>query len=281
MRKLIITVAPTGSLTTREQLPWIPVTPREIADAAVEAYQAGAAIVHIHVRDPVTGEPAQEQELYRETIDYIREDTAGKMIICTTTGGRATMGATPEERMCSLDLQPELASLNVNSMNFGPRIFPNPPDVVELFAQTMKDKGIKPEVECYDIGHVDVLRDLVKRDLITPPLRVNFVMGVKGGIPATFKNLLSIYDACQLEECAGQDMSWMVTALGAGELPMSVLAMMMGGDVRVGFEDNIYYKKGEKAKSNAQLVEHISRIAEELDREVATADEARQILGLT
>jgi 3-keto-5-aminohexanoate cleavage enzyme len=203
------------------------------------------------------------------------------MIICTTTGGRATMGATPEERMCSLDLLPELASLNVNSMNFGPKLFPNPPEVVDLFAQTMKDKGIKPEVECYDIGHVDILRDLVKRGLIMAPLRVNFVMGTKGGIPATFKNLLAMYDSCQFEECAGQDMSWMVTAIGAAELPMSVMAMMMGGDVRVGFEDNIYYKKGEKAKSNAQLVEHIARIAEELDREVATAEEARTILGLT
>ena len=246
----------------------------------MESYQAGAAIVHIHVRDPVTGEPAQEQELYRETIDYIRSETNGKMIICTTTGGRATMGATPEERMCSLDIQPELASLNVNSMNFGQRIFPNPPDVVELFARTMREKGIKPEVECYDIGHVDVLHDLVKRDLISPPLRVNFVMGTKGGIPATFKNLQAMHDACQMDGDAGQDMSWMVTAIGAAELPMSVLAMMMGGDVRVGFEDNIYYKKGEKAKSNAQLVEHIARIAEEIDREVATSDEARQILGL-
>ncbi len=280
MRKLIITVAPTGSLTTREQLPWIPVTPREIADAAVEAYQAGAAIAHLHVRNPITGEPSQDQQLYRETIDFIRSDTGGKMIICTTTGGRATMGATAEERMCSLDLKPELASLNVNSMNFGAKLFPNPPEMVDLFARTMKEKGIKPEVECYDIGHVDILRDLVKRSLVRPPLRVNFVMGTKGGIPATFKNLLAMHDAAQMEECAGQEMSWMVTAIGASELPMSVFAMMMGGDVRVGFEDNIYYKKGEKAKSNAQLVEHIVRISGELDREIATTDDARKILGL-
>ncbi len=280
MRKLIITVAPTGSLTTKDQLSVLPVTPREIAAASVECFAKGATVAHLHVRDPKTGAPRQDRELYKETMDIIRSETNRKMIICTTTGGGATSGATPEQRLCSLDLKPELASLNASSMNFGSKLFPNPPDVVELFAKTMKQKDIKPEIEAYDIGHVDVVVDLVKRGLVDPPLRINFVMGVKGGIPATLKNLIMMREAVDVPEIATHDMSWMVTAIGKDELPLSVASMLMGGDVRVGFEDNIYYRKGEKAQSNAQLVERIARIAGELDRGIANPAEARQILNL-
>ncbi|GAB4321619.1 MAG: 3-keto-5-aminohexanoate cleavage protein [Promethearchaeota archaeon] len=282
MRKLIITVAPTGSLTTREQLPWLPVTPEEIASAAVESYEAGAAVVHVHVRDPETGRPVQDVDLYRRTVELVRRGTGGKMIVCTTTGGGATSGATPEQRLCSLQLEPppELASLNVSSMNFGSKVFPNPPEVVEAFASAMKERGVKPEIEVYDVGHLVVVEDLVERGLLDPPLRVNFVMGVRGGIPASLENLSFLRDKLRSGGLGGVESTWMVTAIGRHQLPACVAATLMGGDVRVGFEDNVYYRRGEKARSNAQLVERVARIARELDREVATADEAREVLKL-
>ena len=274
MRKLIITVAPTGSLTTKEQLPWIPVTPREIADSALECYKAGAAVVHIHVRDPQTGKAVQDRELYKETMEYIRAES--DMIICTTTGGGATLGVGPMGRVVSVDLKPEMASLNCGSMNFGKAIFQNPPDLIETFAKKMKDFGVKPELEIYEIGHIANVGQISK--LLDPPLRFNFVMGVSGGIPATIENLLVMRDT--VFDLYGSASLWMVTAIGRYETPLCAHAIVLGGDVRVGFEDNIYYSKSIKAKSNAQLVDRMVRIAGEIGREVATTEEARQILHL-
>ena len=274
MQKLIITVAPTGSLTTKEQLPWIPITPREIADSALEAYKAGAAVVHIHVRDPETGKAVQDRELYKETIEYIRAES--DMIICTTTGGGATTGVGAMGRIVSIDLKPEMASLNCGSMNFGKAIFQNPPELMETFAKKMKEFGVKPELEAYEIGHIANVGQISK--LLDPPLRVNFVMGVNGGIPATIENLLLMRDT--LYKLYGPESLWMVTAIGRYETPLCAHAILLGGDVRVGFEDNIYYSKGIKAKSNAQLVERMVRIANEIGREVAMTEEAREILNL-
>ncbi|HUY01289.1 MAG TPA: 3-keto-5-aminohexanoate cleavage protein [Candidatus Deferrimicrobium sp.] len=274
MRKLIITCAPTGSLTTREQLPWIPVTPREIADSALEAYRAGAAIVHIHVRDPKTGAAVQDRESYKETIEYIRAES--DMIICTTTGGGATLGVGPMGRIVSLDLKPELASLNCGSMNFGKAIFQNPPDLMETFAQKMKEFGVKPELEAYEIGHIANVGQFL--DLLDKPLKFNFVMGVQGGIPATIENLLMMRDTAY--KLYGAETQWQVTAIGRYQTPLGIHAILLDGDLRVGFEDNIFYSKGIKAKSNAQLVERMVRIANEIDREIATAEEAREILHL-
>jgi len=274
MRKVIITVAPTGSLTTREQLPWIPVTPKEIADSALEAYRAGAAVVHIHVRDPQTGKAVQNQDLYKETMEYIQAES--DMIICTTTGGGATSGVGPMGRIVSLDLKPDLASLNCGSMNFGKAIFQNPPDLIETFAKKMKELGVMPELEVYEIGHIANAQQI--SDLIGPPFRFNFVMGVNGGIPATIENLLLMRDT--VGKLFGRESSWMATAIGKDETPICAHAILLGGDVRVGFEDNIFYVKGVKANSNAQLVERMVRIANEVGREVATAEEAREILHL-
>jgi 3-keto-5-aminohexanoate cleavage enzyme len=274
MRKLIITVAPSGSLTTKEQLPWIPITPREIADASLEAYRAGAAIVHIHVRDPKTGKAVQDRELYKETIEYIRAES--DMIINTTTGGGATLGVGPMGRIVSLDLKPEMASLNCGSMNFGKAIFQNPPDLIETFAKKMKEFGVKPELEAYEIGHIANVKQFL--DLIEFPLRFNFVMGVAGGIPATIENLLFMRDTAL--KMYGQEITWQATAIGRYETTLCAHAILLGGDLRVGFEDNIYYSKGVKAKSNAQLVERMVRIANEVGREVASVEEARQILKL-
>ncbi len=274
MRKLIITVAPTGSLTTKEQLPWIPITPREIADSALEANKAGAAVVHIHVRDPKTGKAIQDRELYKETIEYIRAES--DMIICTTTGGGATSGVGPMGRLVSLELKPEIASLNCGSMNFGKAIFQNPPDLIETFATKMKEVGVKAELEAYEVGHIANVQEIL--NLLEPPLRFNFVMGVNGGIPATIENLLLMRDTvCKLY---GPKSLWMVTAIGRFETPLCAHAILLGGDLRVGFEDNIYYSRGIKAKSNAQLVERMVRIAGDIGREIATAEEARKILHL-
>ncbi len=274
MRKLIITIAPTGSLTTREQLSWIPVTPKEIADSALEAYKAGAAVVHIHVRDLKTGKAIQDRELYRETMEYIRAES--DMIICTTTGGGATLGVGPMGRIVSVDLKPEMASLNCGSMNFGKVIFQNPPDLMETFAKKMKEFGVKPELEAYEIGHIANVAEIVK--WLDPPLKFNFVMGVEGGIPATIENLLLMRDT--VEKLYGSESLWMVTAIGKYETPLCSHAILLGGDVRVGFEDNIYYSKGIKAESNAQLVERMVRIANEVGRGIATAEETREILHL-
>ncbi|MHA1649517.1 MAG: 3-keto-5-aminohexanoate cleavage protein [Candidatus Helarchaeota archaeon] len=274
MRKLILTVAPTGSLTTRAQLPWLPITPREIADSALEAYKAGAAIVHIHVRDPETGKGVQDRELYKETIEYIRAES--DMIICTTTGGGATLGVDAMGRIVSLDLGPEMASLNCGSMNFGKAIFPNPPELIETFAKKMKEFGVKPELEVYEIGHIANVQQIL--NLLDQPLRFNFVMGVNGGIPATIENLLRMRDT--VYKLYGTETQWQVTAIGRYETPLCVHAILLGGDIRVGFEDNIYYSKGVKAKSNAQLVERMVRIANEIGREIATAEEARDLLHL-
>lgn len=274
MRKLILTVAPTGSLTTKEQLSWIPITPREIADSALEAYKAGAAVVHIHVRDPKTGKAIQGRELYKETIEYIRAES--DMIICTTTGGGATTGVGPMGRIVSLDLKPEIASLNCGSMNFGKAIFQNPPDLMETFATKMKEFGVKPELEAYEVGHIANVKQI--ENLLQPPLRFNFVMGVNGGIPATIENLLLMRDT--VYKLYGPESLWMVTAIGRYETPLCAHAILLGGDLRVGFEDNIYYSKGIKAKSNAQLVERMVRIANEVGREIATPKDARDILHL-
>jgi 3-keto-5-aminohexanoate cleavage enzyme len=274
MRKLIITVAPTGSLTTPEQLPWIPITPKEIADSALEANKAGAAVVHIHVRDPQTGRAIQDRELYRETMEYIRAES--DMIICTTTGGGATSGVGPMGRIVSLDLKPELASLNCGSMNFGKAIFQNPPDLMKTFAMKMKELGVKPELEVYEIGHIANAKQIA--ELIGPPFRFNFVLGVSGGIPATLESLLLMRDI--VAKFFGRESSWMATAIGKYETSICAHAILLGGDVRVGFEDNIYYSRGVKAESNAQLVERMVRIANEVGREVATAEEAREILQI-
>jgi 3-keto-5-aminohexanoate cleavage enzyme len=274
MQKLIISCAPTGSLTTREQLPWIPVTPREIADSSLEAYKAGAAIVHIHVRDTKTGAAVQDRELYKETMEYIRAES--DMIICTTTGGGATLGVGPMGRIVSLDLKPELASLNCGSMNFGKAIFQNPPDLMEIFAKKMKEFGVKPELEAYEIGHIANVGQIL--EFLERPLKFNFVMGVQGGIPATIENLLMMRDTAY--KLYGPETQWQVTAIGRYQTPLGIHAILLDGDLRVGFEDNIYYSKGIKAKSNAQLVERMVRIAHEIGREIATAEEAREILQL-
>ncbi len=270
MDKLIITAAMIGAEVTREHNPNLPVTPGEIAEAAYDCFKAGASIVHLHVRED-DGTPTQSGERFSETIELIKDKC--DIIIQVSTGG--AVGMTAEERLQPVYLKPEMATLSTGSVNFGDDVFLNPPQYLVQFAAVMKANGVKPEIEVFDVGMIDNARRLVEIGLLEEPLHYDFVMGVPGGIPGTMKNLL------HLAESIPAGSTWTVAGMGRFELPLGTAAIIMGGHVRVGFEDNIYYGKGVLAESNAQLVERIVRVAEIHGRPVATPDEARKILRLT
>jgi 3-keto-5-aminohexanoate cleavage enzyme len=268
MDKLIITAALVGAEVTREDTPHLPVTPEEIGEAAAEAREAGAAIAHIHVRD-AEGRPSQDRELYRQAIEEIRKRC--DIIVQVSTGG--AVGMTAEERLQPVTLRPEMATLTTGTVNFGDGVFLNPPREIEHFAKVMQEHGVRPEFEIFDVGMIRNALRLVKKGLVTGHLHFDFVMGVSGGIPATAQNLLHLVG--QLPEQA----TWTVAGVGRAQLPMAVLGIVLGGHVRVGLEDNIWYRKGELA-TNAQLVARVVRIAREMDRDIATPDEARILLGI-
>ncbi|ONN27777.1 3-keto-5-aminohexanoate cleavage protein [Thermosipho affectus] len=269
MEKLIITVAVTGAEVTKEKQPNLPITPDEIADEVYECYLAGASIAHIHARNN-DGTPTQSYEIYKEIKEKIEKKC--NIIFQPSTGG-ATWH-TFEERMQPLLTNPEMATLSAGTCNFGNDVFLNPMEYIEKFAIEMKKRNIKPEIEVFERGMIQNALNLVKKGILDLPLHFDFVMGVPGAIPATIDDL--VYLVSKLPEGS----TWSVAGIGKYELPLAVHAILMGGHVRVGFEDNIYYKKGVLAKSNAQLVERIVRIAKELGREIATPDEARKILGI-
>ena len=303
MEKLIITAAITGSVTMPTQTQYLPITPKEIADEAVRAAEAGAASVHIHARDPKDGKPSADLDVFREILTNIKAKTDA--IIGTTTGGLATM--TAEERVRVVPhFKPELASFNMGTMNFSMHplasrykdeeykfpwekelllmskdmVFKNTFADLEHLCNTMKNNGTKPECEVYDVGHLYSMAFMVKAGFIQPPLWIQFVTGILGGISSTIDDVLHLKrTADRLFNTYGY--RWSV--IGAGypqEFQLATLGIMTGGHVRVGIEDNIYVKKGVLAKSNTELVEKVVRIAGELDREIATPAEARAMLGL-
>ncbi len=270
MEKLIITAALTGAEVTKEQQPNLPVTPDEIAEAAYECYKAGASIVHVHARDN-EGNPTQSYEVYKEIKEKI--ETKCNVIVQPSTGG-ATWH-TPEERLQPVKLKPEMATLSCGTCNFGPDIFMNSEEYIEKFAMKMKELGVKPEIEVFEKGMINNALRLVKKGILDGPLHFDFVLGVPGACPGTPQDLMYMVGSIPA------DSTWTVAGIGKSELPLAIMAIIMGGHVRVGFEDNIYYSKGVLAESNAQLVERIVRIAKEAGREVATPEEARKILGIT
>ncbi len=272
MEKLIITVGITGSRITRKQTPYIPITPEEIARSGIEAWKAGASILHIHVRDPETGLGTQKLELFKEVVDRIRSETDA--ILCLTTSGIPGQNLPISERLLPLSLQPELVSFDAGSINMGEHVFLNPQEFLDTLAKATLEKGIKPELEIFEVGMVYTCLRYLEKGLLKPPLHFQFVLGTPNGMPATVKSLL------HLTEIIPRDSTWSVIGVGAGQLPMAMVAMTMGGHVRVGLEDNIYYSKGILAKSNAELVERVVRISHEFGREIATPDEARRILKL-
>lgn len=271
MEKLIITAAISGAEVTRNDNPNLPLTPEEIAIEAAKCREAGASIAHIHARDE-KGEPTQDKEVYRRIMEEVRKRT--DIIIQLSTGGAVWM--TPEERLQPVTLSPEMCTLSTGTCNFGKNdIFINKLCDIEYFAKEIEKYGVLPEIEVFDWGMVETGCMLIKKGLVPQKVNFDFVLGVPGALSGTAKALI------MLSESIPEGCTWTVAGIGRYELPLSAMAIAMGGNVRVGFEDNIYYTKGVLAESNAQLVARTARIASELARPVATPDEARKILGLT
>lgn len=269
MERLIITAALTGAEVTREQQPALPVTPDEIAAAAEACVQAGASIVHLHARRP-DGIPTQDKEVYREIITAIRARC--DVIVQVSTGG--AVGMTPAERLAPLTLAPEMATLSMGSVNFGGEVFLNHPADMEVFARAMQEHGVKPELEIFDSGMLSTADRWLQKGLLESPVHVNLVLGVPGAMAGTPESLMF------LRSQLPNRVTWTVAGIGPAQLPLGVMAILLGGHVRVGFEDNIFFRKGELATSNAELVARIARISREMERPVATPAEARAILGL-
>ncbi|MBT5832633.1 MAG: 3-keto-5-aminohexanoate cleavage protein, partial [Candidatus Latescibacteria bacterium] len=257
MDKLMITVALTGSVPTKENNPNVPITPEEIAESAVRCREAGASIAHIHARD-AEGKPSLDPDTFERTHQLITERT--DLIVQISTGARA--GYDIDARSAAVKrIRPEMASLTTGSMNFPDQVYANSFEVVEALAALMKKSGTKPEMEIFESGMIDNALLLVNQGLVEPPLHFDFVLGSKGSQPANPKILL------YLSEAIPKDASWTVAAIGRHQLPIAIMAIPMGGHVRVGLEDNIYYRKGELA-TNEQLVARIARIAAEAERPV-------------
>ncbi len=272
MDKVIITAALTGSRITREKSPHIPITPEEITQSAIDCWRAGAATVHVHVRDPKTGLGTQDINLFRQVVEPLREKT--NLVLCLTTSGIPGRNLPTEERLAPLALKPELASLDAGSINLGGDVFVNSPSFLEEAAERMKKEGVKPELEVFDTGMVVTCLRMRDEGRLEEPLHFQFVLGTPWGAPATPKSFLHLY------EHLPSNATWSVIGIGKGHLPVSMMALTMGGHIRVGLEDNIYYQSGVLAKSNAQMVERMVRISREYGRDVASSDETRRILGL-
>lgn len=270
MEKLIITCALTGAETTKQDNPNLPVTPDEIALAAWEVRQAGASIVHVHARSE-DGAATQDRAVYQEIIGKIR-DSGNDIIIQVSTGG--AVGMSGDERIQPITLQPEMATLTTGTVNFGDGVFLNHPLDIENFSNIMKNNNVLPELEIFDAGMIRNALVLIKKGLVPKHAPFDLVMGVPGGIPGTPRDLLF------LVESLPPGARWSVAGIGRAQLPLATMAILLGGHVRVGFEDNVYYQKGVLAESNAQLVARIVRLAKELGREAANPQEAREILGL-
>lgn len=269
---LVITAALTGAEVTREQQPALPLSPEEIAQAAWECRQAGAAIVHVHARR-ADGSSTQDAAAYRAIIDAVRARC--DVIVQVSTGG--AVGMTAAERLAPVTLKPEMATLSLGSVNFGGDVFMNHPADIETFAREMAAQGVKPELEVFDAGMMATAQRLLKKGLVAAPAHFDFVLGVPGAMPGTPEALM--YLRAQLAQLP-EGCTWTVAGIGAAQLTLGAMAVALGGHVRVGFEDNIFFRKGELATSNAQLVQRIAEIGRLMDRAPATPDEARKMLGL-
>jgi len=283
--KVVLTVSVTGSIGDRSSNPALPVTPEEIAASAVEAGRAGAAVAHIHVRDVVTGKPSMEMRLYEETVRRIRDHSDILLNLTTGAGARfipaqddpshpgpGTTLSPPQKRIDHvLALKPEICSLDVGSMDFGPHIFINYLPHVEWMAEKISDAGVKPEIECFDMGHIEKAKHLIRTGRIKSPPLFQLCTGIRWGIPATPEAMIGLLPG---------DAVWTGFGIGAMAFPMVALAATLGGNVRIGFEDSLYIEKGNLASSNRQLVEKAVAILRLLGREPATPDEAKKLLKL-
>ncbi len=299
-RKVIITCAVTGSIHTPSMTPYLPITPNEIAEASIGAYEAGASIIHLHARDPKDGRPTPDPEVFMQFLPRIKQAT--NAVINITTGGGHNM--TVQQRLAApLRAKPEMCSFNMGSMNFGlyhvgERMKEAKYDWEKpyleatrdfIFRNTFKDMeytlkhlgeecGTRFEFECYDIGHLYNLAHLLDRKLYKPPVMVQSIFGILGGIGADPDNLVHMKRIA--DKLFGNDYLWSVLAAGRHQMAFTTMAAIYGGSVRVGLEDSIYLGKGQLAKSNAEQVKKIRGILESLSLEIATPDEAREMLAL-
>jgi len=297
--KFIVTAALTGAIHTPTMSPHLPITPDEIVEEARRAGEAGAAVLHIHARNPDTGQPSADIDLFGGILSKVKSKS--NIIICTTTGGG--LGMTAEQRVSVVKTySPELASLNAGSLNFGlfqvldkikefkydwePQyldmtedfIFPNTFKTLREFSRYFSEEGTRPEFEIYDAGMLNNLAHLIERGHVKKPVYLQFVLGILGGMQATVNNLVFLLNSAR--EIFGDEFVWSVCAAGKHQFKMCNLALLMGGNTRVGLEDNLYLEKGKMAESNAEQVEKIVRIGKEHGLEPATPDEAREILNL-
>ncbi len=273
MEKLIITAAICGAEVTKEQNPAVPYTVAEIAAEAKAAYDAGAAIVHLHVRYD-DGKPTQNHARFQECEEAIYK-LCPDVILIPSTGG--AVGMTPDERLDSTNTNPipEMATLDCGTCNFGDEIFDNTMPMMRVFGKRMMEKGIKPEYECFEMGHLDTILTMARKGEVPgAPMQFNFVLGVPGCTPATVGNLQWLVNNIP----AGS--TWTATGIGRNAFTLAAPAIAMGGNVRVGFEDNLYLERGVLAKSNGELVAKVVKIAKEMGRGIATPAEARAILSL-
>ncbi len=288
-RPVIITCALTGGAPLTGKNPAVPVTPEQIATSAVEAAKAGAAIVHIHVREPQTGAPSMRFELYDETVSRIRAAGIDVIINLTTGAGARYVPGEPDPgkggpgttmtpwpaRVAHIEkLTPEVCSLDVGSMNFGEHVFVNTPSHLRAMAAAIKQSGAKPEMEVFEIGHVRLARHLIESGLIEPPPLFQLCLGIPWGAPATPETMMAMRDHLP-DDCV-----WAGFGIGSMQFPMVAQAVLLGGHVRVGLEDNLYLARGVLAPSNAALVTKAIEIVERLGERPASPDEARRILRL-
>ena len=298
MEKRIITAAITGGIHTPTMSRYLPITPKQIIEETVRACEAGAAVAHVHVRDPESGRPSSSLDLFKEVVTEIKARC--DIVLCLTTGGAPGMKV--EERVAVVPaFRPELASCNFGSMNFAlfpvlPRfkefkfpweaqhlsmtedfIFHNTFKSLREYLKYFKENETKPELEIYDVGMINNAAFMIRQGHMGKPVYLQFVLGILGGIPATLDNLMFLYKTAK--EAIG-DFMWSVCAAGRHQLRLCTAALLMGGGARLGLEDNLYIEKNQLANSNAEQIDKIVRIARELGIEPATPDEARELLGL-
>jgi uncharacterized protein (DUF849 family) len=298
-RKVMITCAVTGAIHTPSMSPHLPITADEIADAALGAHEAGAALVHLHARDPVDGRPDQRPEAFTPFLKRIK--SAANVVINITTGGAPTMGVEERLKPCA-HFKPEVASLNMGSMNFGlypmlarfgefkfdwerpylegsdERIFKNTFRDIANILTTCAANGTRFEIECYDIGHLYTLRHFADRGLVKPPFFIQSVFGILGGIGPHPEDVAHMKRTA--DRLFGDDYVWSVLGAGRNQLPIAAQSLALGGNVRVGLEDSLWIGPGQLAQSNAQQVRAVRQVIEGMGLEVASSDEAREMLQL-
>ncbi|MBQ9535196.1 MAG: 3-keto-5-aminohexanoate cleavage protein [Clostridia bacterium] len=271
MEKLIITASICGAEVLKSHNPAVPYTVEEIAREAKSAYDAGASIIHLHVRED-DGTPTQSKERFKVCIDAIKK-ICPDVIIQPSTGG--AVGMSNDERLQPIELLPEMATLDCGTCNFGgDEIFLNTENTIIEFARRMAEKNIKPEIEVFDKGMVDAAKRFYKKGILSAPMHFDFVLGVNGGMSAEPRDLI------YMAESIPEGSTWTAVGIGKAQFSIAAMAIILGGHVRVGFEDNVYLEKGVLAKSNGELVAKVVRLAKELGREIATPEEARQILSI-